>query len=325
MLVVQTPLRISFAGGGTDFPDFYLKHGGAVLSTTINKYVFVIVKRRFDDDICATYTQREVVKSVDEIRHDLIRECLRRTEVVKGVEITTLADIPSEGTGLGSSSSITVGLLQALYTYRGVQKAAEALAEEACEIEIDVLKKPIGKQDQYIAALGNLQFIQFGSHGISSEKVPLSPTNKRRFENSLVLFYTGKSRKSSDILTEQKAGIHKSTKVLKDLTALANRAKEAVFQLRFDDFGEILNESWKLKKTLASNISNPEIDKIYQNAIEAGAIGGKVAGAGAGGFMIFYCPPGKQDQLRHRIKLRELPFKFESDGSKVLLDYKSIQ
>jgi D-glycero-alpha-D-manno-heptose-7-phosphate kinase len=323
MLIVQTPLRISFAGGGTDFPDFYSKYGGAVLSTAINKYVFVIVKKRFDDDVCVNYSQREMVDDIDKIRHELIRECLKKVGISKAVEITTLADISSEGTGLGSSSSITVSLLQALYTYKGIYKTADALAEEACHIEMDILRKPIGKQDQYIAAHGNMRFINFDNEKVTTEKVFISSMNRRRLENSLVLFYTGRSRSSSDILTEQKSNIGNSTDTLLELKGFAFKAKEAIARCKFDELGEILDQSWNLKKKLASRISNPDIDEIYQTGIKAGAIGGKICGAGAGGFILFYCPPGKQDNLREKVKLKELPIRFERDGSKVIFDYKS--
>ena len=323
MIVVQTPLRMSFVGGGTDFSEFYLSHGGAVISTAINKYVFVIVKERFDDLICLNYMKRERVERVDDLDHELVREAMRITGVSKGIEITTLADVPAEGTGLGSSSSVTVGLLQALYAYQGELKTAETLAQEACRIEIDILKHPIGRQDQYIAAYGNLRFITFSDAGIDVEKVDLPPEEKRRLNDVLLCFYTGMTRKASEILEAQKANINDRLSVLGEIRKLAFRAKGAIMQGAFDELGEILHAGWELKKTLASKITNPQIDEKYEAARKAGAIGGKITGAGGGGFLLLYCPKEKQDAVRKTLKLRELPFRFESDGSKVIFNYRS--
>jgi D-glycero-alpha-D-manno-heptose-7-phosphate kinase len=322
MLIVQTPLRISLLGGGTDFEDFYLNHGGAVLTTAIDKCIFVVVKERFDHLICLNYSQREKVEKVDQIHHELIRETMRMTGANGGIEITTLADVPSEGTGLGSSSSITVGLLQALYAYRGETVPAKTLAKEACRIEIDILGKPIGRQDQYIAAYGNLRFITFNNTGVTVEKVELSPEDKKRLNDSLLLFYTGVTRKSSEILAEQKTNINNCIDSLNDIKQLAYRARDAIMEGDFDDFGEILHQGWELKKKLNDKISNHRFDEIYAAARKAGAIGGKVTGAGGGGFILFYCPKGKQDEVRRTLKLRELPFHFEQDGSKVIFNYR---
>lgn len=326
MIVVETPLRLSFLGGGTDFDDFYLAHGGAVLSTTINKCVYVIVTERFDDMIYVNYSQKEIVASVDELEHELVREAMRMTGVDKGIEITTLADIPSEGSGLGSSSAITVGLLQALYTYQGQIVSATTLAEQACRIEIDILGKPIGRQDQYISALGNMQFITFGNDGIEVVKLELSPEDKRRLNDALLLFYTGITRKSSEILSEQKANINERVAILSRMKRLAFEARETLLQGAFDEFGDIMHRGWELKKRLASRISNSEIDGIYQAARKAGAIGGKLAGAGGGGFLLLYCPNGKQEEIRRALKgLRELPFRFQPDGSKVIFNYRGAE
>ena len=322
MIVVQTPLRISFVGGGTDFDDFYLSQGGVVMSTAIDKYVFVIVKERFDDLICLNYTQRERVERVDDLGHELVREAMRITGVSKGIEITTLADVPAEGTGLGSSSSVTVGLLQALYAYQGELKTVETLAQEACRIEIDILKHPIGRQDQYIVAYGNLRFITFNDAGVEVEKVELPPDERRRLNDALLCFYTGVTRKASEILEEQKANINDRFNVLGEMKKLAFRAKDAIMQGAFDDLGEILHSSWELKKTLASKITNPQIDEMYKAARKAGAIGGKITGAGGGGFLLLYCPKEKQDTVRRTLRLRELPFRFEQDGSKVIFNYR---
>jgi len=325
MIIVQAPLRISLLGGGTDFPDFYLHHGGAVLSTAIDKCVFVIVKERFDDMIYVNYSKKEIVDDFEKLEHELVREAMRMTGVMRGVEITTLADVPAEGTGLGSSSSITVALLHALYSYRGELKTAETLAREACHIEIDVLGKPIGKQDQYVAAYGNMRFITFNNNGVEVEKIELSPGDKRRLNDNLLLFYTGVTRKAVEILSEQKANIDQRLEILSEMRKLAFEAREAILEGAFDDFAEILHRGWELKKRLASRITTSEIDEMYEAARRAGAIGGKITGAGGGGFLLLYCPKSRQDEVRRTLKLRELPFRFEQDGSKVIFNYRRSQ
>ncbi len=323
MIIVQTPLRISFLGGGTDFEDFYLNYRGAVLSTTVNKCIYIIVKKRFDDLICVNYSKRETVEKVEHLQHELIREAMRVAGVDKGVEITTLADIPSEGTGLGSSSSVTVGLLHALFSYRGELKTAEALANEACNIEIDILGKPIGRQDQYIAAYGNMRFTTFSKNGITVEKVMLPPGEKKRLNDNLLLFYTGTTRQSSEILFEQKANINRKIDVLIKLSGLAFKAKESILRRDFDQFGEIMHQGWELKKGLNDKISNPRIDELYETARKAGALGGKITGAGGGGFLLLYCPRDKKDAVYKALEnYRELPFSFEDDGSKVIFNYR---
>jgi len=322
MIVVQTPLRISFLGGGTDFEGFYNEHEGAVLSTAISKYVFVIVKERFDDLICVNYSKRETVEDVEQLQHELVREALKLTGIKKGIEITTLADIPSEGTGLGSSSSITVGLLHAFYSYLGELKTAECLASEACKIEIDTLNKPIGKQDQYIAGYGNMRFITFNKNEIGVETITLSAEERQRLSDSLLLFYTGVTRSSSEILSEQKADMHKKTEVLLKLKQLAFETREAVSRKAYDDLGHLMHEGWELKKTLNDRISNVEIDRMYKKARDAGATGGKITGAGGGGFLLLYCPAQAKEQVRNALSAyRELPFSLEHDGSKVIFNY----
>jgi len=326
MIVIQTPLRISFLGGGTDFEDYYLNHGGAVLSTAINKRVYVIVKERFDNMIYVNYSQKEIVDSVDKLKHGLVREAMNLSGVEKGIEITTLADVPSEGTGLGSSSAITVGLLQALYAYQGQSLTAGLLAEQACKIEIDILGKPIGRQDQYITAFGNMRFMTFSSDGIEVEKTKVTPEVKRKLNDSLLLFFTGKTRESIDILAEQKANIDQHLAVLSEIKGLALEARKAIEEDALDEFGEILHRGWELKKSLASQISNPEIEEIYKAARKAGAIGGKITGAGGGGFLLLYCANGKQNDIRRTLgKLRELPFRFQEDGSKAIFNYRGAE
>jgi len=324
MIISQTPLRISLFGGGTDFKDFYINHEGRVLSTTIDKYIFVIINEKFDDDIVVNYTQKERVSHVSEIKHELVREAMIKTGVSKAVEITMVADIPSEGSGMGSSSSLTVGLLNALYAYRGIQVTAEQLAREACDIEINICKKPIGKQDQYIAAYGGLCEIIFRKDDtVDVNKIELSDYNKRLLNNNLNLFYTGITRKSGDILTEQKQNIDVHTDELIKLKTFVGEAKDYLQNNEFDKIGELLHTSWKVKKSLSSNISNTFIDSMYQRAIDSGAIGGKILGAGGGGFLLTYCKGENIERHKKAFnEYREMPIIFEKDGSKIIFNYR---
>lgn len=322
MIVVQTPLRISLAGGGTDFPDFWRSEGGAVLSTAIDKYVYVIVKGRFDEKIYINYSRKEIVDSVDDIEHELLREAMRRTGVERGVEITTLADVPSEGSGLGSSSAVTVGFLHALYAYQGKLVEAEQLAREACEIEIGILKRPIGIQDQYIAAYGNLRVFRFHPDGtVGVEKVELGEAQPRRLAADLRLYFLDKTRNASDILAEQKASIPVILPALQRLKSMVDPMKRALIANDTEQIGALLHEGWLEKKRLAPRISDDEIDRLYGRAREAGALGGKVVGAGGGGFLLLYCPGVSQKRLAEVFAgLRELPFNLERDGSKVIFN-----
>lgn len=324
MIIVQTPLRVSFFGGGTDFPPFYLSEGGAVLSSAIDKYIFVTIKKRFDQKIRVGYTRAEMVDSIDEIQHSLMREAFRKTGITQGVEIVTMGDIPSEGSGLGSSSTVTVGALHAMYTYLGEIVSAETLAHEACEIEIDTLKKPIGKQDQYIAAYGGLRFFEFLKDGtIRSEKIHVDEKSQRELNMNFLLFFTGISRKSDTILEEQQNHINDRLETLREIKRMAYQARKEVEAANIDVLGELLHKSWLLKKQLAGSISNGSIDNIYAAARQAGAIGGKLTGAGGGGFLLLYCPHAKQDAVRSALSsLQELPFQLEKDGTKVIFNYR---
>lgn len=322
MIITQTPLRISFAGGGTDLPNFYRNHGGAVISTSINKYVFVIVKERFDEMIYLNWMKKEIVENVDQIEHELIREAMRKTGVLKGVEITTLSDIPSEGSGLGSSSSVTVGLLQALYLHQGIHVDAERLAREACEIEIDILKKPNGKQDQYIASYGGLKHFSFHQNGFVSVSSPnINSSLMEELGLNLLLFYTGKVRKSSDILTEQRKKIVDKAEILRKMRDQSYEVLNALEKGDIYFLGEALDYGWHLKKQLAGGITSPDIDKMYKLAKKAGALGGKIAGAGGGGFMLLFVPLEKQISVRHALaSYKEMPFRLEKDGSKSIFN-----
>lgn len=320
MIITQTPFRISFVGGGTDFPDFFREHGGGVLSSAIDKYVYVIVQKRyFDDLIYVNYSKKEIADEVDKIEHELVREAMKKTGVLKGVEITTVADIPIAGTGLGSSSSVTVGLLNALYLFRGIQKSTEELARQACEIEIEHCKKPIGVQDQYIAAYGGLKRFNFNQDGsVEAKYIELPESKFRDLSNNLMLFYTQKTRKSDTILGEQKNNISQKKEELLALKELVNRLEQSLNNSSgLDDFGKILHENWLLKKKLTDKISNPEIDEMYNRALAAGAVGGKIAGAGGGGFLLLYCPQERQNSVRQALSdFRELHFNLARDGSK---------
>jgi len=323
LIITQTPLRISFFGGGTDFPDFFLKEDGCVLSSAINKYIFVIIKKRFDDKIRIGYTRTEIVDEVEEVQHELVRECLRKTGIRKGVEISTMADIPSSGSGMGSSSTVTVGLLNAMYQYLAEPKDPETLARQACEIEIDILRKPIGMQDQYIAAHGGQRFISFGRDGrVAVESVALDNGLWRRLSQNLMLFFTNVTRKAETILSEQVSNMNLRLDILREMKKSALIAKECLKSGSFDDFGVLLHEGWQLKKQLASKISNGNLDEIYQSARRAGALGGKIAGAGGGGFLLLYCPRDRQDNVRTALQnLPELSFNLEPAGTKVIFDY----
>lgn len=324
MIIVQTPLRVSLFGGGTDFPSFYCSEGGAVLSFAIDKYIFVTIKKRFDQLLRVGWTRTEIVEKVDEIQHELIREAMRKTGVTSGVEVTTMGDIPSKGTGLGSSSTVTVGSLHAMYAYLGKIVPADQLAREACEIEIDILGKPIGVQDQYIAAHGGLRFLEFHTDGqVQMDHVHLCPASYRRLNDNLLLFYTGLSREASSILGEQKNKILDHVTVLRMLRDMAYTARRELEQDRVDSIGELLHESWEQKKKLASQISNSAIDDFYTAARNAGAIGGKITGAGGGGFLLLYVPHDKQEDVRNALGgLQELPFQIEQDGTKVIFNYR---
>ncbi|MFZ5433919.1 MAG: GHMP kinase [Calditrichota bacterium] len=324
MVITQTPLRISFAGGGSDLREFYREGAGQVISTAIDKYIFVIIKERFDNSIVLNYSSKEIVDDVSQIKHELIREAMLKTNLGNGVEISTLADIPSEGSGLGSSSSLLVGLLNAMYMYQGRQVTAEQLAEEACEIEIGRCGKPIGKQDQYIAAFGGLRTFTFHpDETVSNEHVELSARSLWQFGTNLMLFYTNRTRRSSEILTEQKQATREKRKVIEAMLPLVAKIREALQSRRFDDVGYALHEGWMLKRKMASKISDEQIDDAYDRALKSGALGGKIAGAGGGGFLMLYVPPEHQERVRCALSdLFELTFLPERDGSKIIFNLK---
>jgi D-glycero-alpha-D-manno-heptose-7-phosphate kinase len=324
MIIVQTPIRVSLFGGGTDFPGYFQTEGGCVLSTAIDKYVFVTVKKRFDDMVRVGYTRTELVEDVSQVQHELIREALCKTGIRRGVEVTTMADIPSAGSGLGSSGAVTVGALHAMYIYQGELVLAERLAREACEIEIETLSKPVGVQDQYIAAYGGFRWMEFKPGGeISLERIQLPSPMERELNESLILFFTGITRDSSSVLAEQESMIEDRLATLREIGDMAREARTQVVAGNFEAIGPLLHESWGLKRRLASKVSNEVIDEMYDSARRAGAKGGKITGAGGGGFLLLHCPNGRRSAVRHALRgLRELPFQFEPDGSKVIFNYR---
>jgi D-glycero-alpha-D-manno-heptose-7-phosphate kinase len=324
MIIVQTPLRVSFFGGGTDFRTFFEEEGGCVLTSAIDKYIFVTIKKRFDQLLRIGYTRTEMVECVDDIQHDLIREALRKTGIEQGVEITTMGDIPSAGSGLGSSSTVVVGALHAKNAYRGEIVPSEQLAREACEIEIEILGKPIGIQDQYIAAYGGLRFLEFLPSGeVVCERVNLAPPLLRRLNENLLLFFTGMTRQAAAILGEQQRNINGRRATLHEMKQMAYTARSELASGNLDEIGCLLHESWLLKKQLAGSISNSTLDEMYDAARCAGATGGKITGAGGGGFLLLYCPRAKQDSVRAALAgLQELPFQLEGDGTKVIFNYR---
>lgn len=324
MIIVQTPLRVSLFGGGTDFPEYYRSEGGCVVSFAINKYIFVSVKHRFDDMLRVGYTRTEMVNSVAEIQHDLIREAFQKTGISKGVEITTMGDIPSAGSGLGSSSTVTVGSLLAMYSLLGELVSAERLASEACEIELDVLNRPAGVQDQYIAAYGGFRFIEFQTNGrIICNKITTDADLVRHLNQNLLLFFTGYTRSSGTILTEQKQNISQRLPILRAMKDIALEANCNLQHGNLDAIGELMHQSWLLKKQLATKISNGYIEDLYNEARHAGALGGKITGAGGGGFLLVYCPVERQEAVRVALRDKvELPFRIEQDGAKVIFNYR---
>jgi D-glycero-alpha-D-manno-heptose-7-phosphate kinase len=322
VIITQTPLRISLAGGGTDFAEFYEKNGGCVVSTAIDKYVYCIAKERFDDKIYVNWSKKEIVESVDQIEHELVREALRKVGVIKGIEISFLSDIPAEGSGLGSSGSVTVGVLNALYHYVGSIPTPERLAREACDIEIRILGKPIGVQDQYIAAYGGLRCFEFGpGPAVTVSSVETTRTALEDLDNMLMLFYTGKTRQASSILSQQKSNIGGKIEVLKQMTRQAHHVRRLVEAGDIDGLGAVLHQGWEAKRKLAQGVSSNELDEIYERAVKAGAIGGKISGAGGGGFFLLCVPSDKRQSVRQAMSnLREMPFRLERGGSRIVLN-----
>jgi len=313
---------MSFVGGGSDLPGFYRRHGGAVLSTAIDKYMYISVNKKFDGGIRLAYSKTEEVQSVEAIEHRIVRTTLQMLEIPGGIEITSTADIPSQGTGLGSSSAFTVGLINVLSAFLGKHVSAEQLGRLSCEIEIERCGEPIGKQDQYASAYGGLSFIQFHP----DDSVQVTPLILQRnvrdtLEKNIVVFYTGIARSASGILKEQSSNVDDSVAkqgMLKRMVALTCELRQELQEGNLDAMGGILDENWQLKKQLASGITTSAIDDWYAKAKANGALGGKLLGAGAGGFLMFYAPADRHEAIERALGLRRIHFGFEPLGSRII-------
>ncbi len=325
MIMGKTPLRIGFFGGGTDIPFFSDKEPGYVLNTTIDKYIYLVSHASFDDNNVLVYSIKEDVKNVNDIKNTRIREVMKKTGVTSGTEIHSISEVPA-GTGLGSSSSFTVGLLDLLYSSKGRHLSREQLAREACDIEINTLNEPIGKQDQYAAAYGGMNLMKFNTDGsVNIDPINITEDTSKYLNDRLMLFYLSRTRDASKILGEQGADVSSDKEKLycmRRMRDMAIGAKKSLESQCFRDFGEMLHESWLLKRSLTKNISDPAIDEIYKEGLEAGALGGKVLGAGGGGFMLFYCEPGRQDSLEKRLSgLTRHNFAFTEKGTEIMHPY----
>jgi len=327
MIVTRTPVRIPLGGGGTDLPSYYTQYGGSLISAAIDKYIYVTVNKRFEDSIRVSYSVTEIAEKAEKIKHPIVREALKLLGIDSGVEITSVADVPSN-TGLGTSSSFTVGLLHALHTYKREKVSASELAEEACFLEIQLLKEPIGKQDQYAAAYGGVLFLEIDRLGnVKVEPLHLSEDAKDQLESNTLLFYTGIRRSAGKILsTQSRAASVKRQKTLESLHKIKKIGEEtrlAFEEENLDRFGELLDVHWQTKKQLSNKITSIQVDRWYQLARKNGASGGKLMGAGGGGFFMFYCSNGKNGFRKTMQKegLREMPFRLDFEGSKVLVNF----
>ncbi len=329
MIVARAPLRIPLGGGGTDLPSYYSQYGGFVLSAAINKYVYISVNRpQVDDLIRVKYSKSETVEDLNEVQHELVREAMRLTGVERGVEIVAMADVPA-GTGMGSSGSFLVALLRALHAMKHEHVAPGQLAEEACHIEMEMAGSPVGKQDQYVAAFGGVTCFDISKDGqVGVSRINFSNHQVDELRSNLLLFYTGIQRRAMDILEDQKRDtaafnpdVIDSLHRTKDLGL---QIKEALEEGDFGRFGELMDVHWQNKKRRSGKISDPRIDRWYELARDNGAVGGKLIGAGGGGFLLLYCPSSHKGQLRKVIAeegLREMPFDFDFEGAKVLVDF----
>ena len=321
MIISRTPLRISFAGGGSDLPSYHQESEGAVLSTTIDKYIYLAVHKYFyPNQSLLKYSKTELINNNSEIQHPLFRECMQLLDI-HGIDISSMADVPA-GTGLGSSSAFTVSLLNVLHAYKHEAVSPEYLAAKACEIEIERLGDPIGKQDQYAAAYGGLNFIRFNpDHSVNVEKIIMNPATKLQLDRNLLMYYTGTTHSASALLKEQNKEMQNLSKrqVIGKMVEMAYELKQVLENNNIDDFGRILHEGWLLKKSISNGISNLVIDNLYNTGLQAGALGGKLLGAGGAGFVLFYVPEERQESFRRQMgNYIELPFQFENYGSKII-------
>ncbi len=323
MIIAKTPLRVSFTGGGSDMAVFYEQHIGAVISTSIDKYIYITINKKFDDGIRVGYSTNEEVQNITQLRHPIVKNCLEFLDIKGGIEITTIADIPSKGTGLGSSSAFCVGLMNGLSAYLGKFSNREDLAKGACEIEIQIMQEPIGKQDQYAAAYGGLNYYEFHPDGsVIVEPIICKPIIKKQIQANCLFFYTGMTRSASNILAKQQESVANDSKKIEILKQMVRLTQDLRLQLNNNNirnFGAILHENWLLKKSLNSEISNELIDDSYNIAMKNGASGGKLLGAGAGGFLLFYSEPKNHSRIIESLAhLRHIPMKFTNQGSQII-------
>jgi len=328
MIITRTPFRVTLGGGGTDLPSYYEKHGGFIFSFALDKYMFITVKRPFADHLIRLkYNISETVEKLSELKHDIARECLTKLNITNSIDVVSMADIPA-GSGLGSSSSYTVGLLNALHTMKRNYIPLHDLAEEACEIEMYRLNKPMGKQDQYIATFGGFTVLEIAKDGgVNVKRANINDSTIEGLKRNLLSFYTGVQRKNVGILARQSQSTESNEKqVLESLHYIKEsgyKILDMVESGNIAELGNMFDEHWKYKKRLAKGISNPHFDKIYETAKKNGALGGKITGAGGGGFFLFYCEEN-QDKLRKAMKdtgLKEMRFNFDYEGTKVLVNF----
>jgi D-glycero-alpha-D-manno-heptose-7-phosphate kinase len=318
MVISQTPYRVSFAGGGTDLPAFYRREFGAVLSTTIDQHMYVTIHRRFEPSIRVSYSRTETARTIEEIQHHLVREAMRMTEIDEPLEITTIGDVPA-GTGMGSSSCLTAGLLNALFAHRGQIIGRQRLAELACRLEIDILKKPIGRQDQYAAVFGGLNYIRFNPDDtVDVEPVPCRSETLDELQRRILLLYTGQTREADEILRQQSGGTEDRMPVLREMRDMADEMRRALAGPGdLDGFANLLHTGWELKRSLGFGISSDQIDQWYEAARRNGAQGGKLLGAGGGGFLLLIAPPWRHRAIREALgRPRELTFRIARHGSR---------
>ena len=323
MIISKTPLRMSFVGGGSDIESFYKRNGGAVISTAIDKFIYINLNKKFDSGIRLAYSKVEEVENYRQVEHKLVNAALKLLKIQGGIEITSIADIPSKGSGLGSSSSFTVGLINVLNEYLKDPVSKIKLAEDSCKVEIDMCKEPIGKQDQYAAAFGGFNLIEFQENGLTNVKPLICKQETiNKLEENTLMFYTGINRSASKILLNQTKNVERSQAKQNSLIKMVDLAYSLYKDLSDDNlssFGEILNINWELKKSLNKDISNDFIDECYKAAINEGALGGKILGAGAGGFLMIYAPKEKHDQIKNKLNnMRNIPVKFYKSGSKII-------
>ncbi len=321
MIMTKTPLRITFVGGGTDLPGYYRNNGsGAVVSAAINKYIHIIVNKKFDNHIRVSYSKTEIVDSIDKVQHPTVREALRLLNIDGGIEIVSISDIPSGGTGLGSSSTFLVGLLNALHAWKGEFVSPKELAEEAVKIERGILREPGGKQDQYIAAYGGIKLLEFNEdESVAIKPIIAKESDNEALKNHLMLLYTGIQRSSSSIHSKQSSEIHKHLNEYNKMRDMSYELFNSICSGKWAETGRLLDQNWQLKKALSDGISDASIDKMYSKAMAAGAEGGKLIGAGGGGFLLIFAPPEKHENIRKALpQLKEERFKFEALGSNIV-------